>query len=417
MSKNKSSNEKPLKIFLYVNGFLPSIGGRQFVVFYLAKALQDLGHKVCVVGPGSWWKNRNYKLPIPVYRSIYFGTGKLKRKYENIKLISKIYYKIRMRALESAVKKFGCDLIHAHNTYPNGYLAVKLSKKLKIPVVITPHGEDVQIIPELKFGLRLNPIYEPLINQTIKEASKITAISKNVFNALIDANASESKIRIIPNGVDTNRFNKTVDIDVRKLLNVPKNSKLIVTIGQYHPRKGHDILIRAMRDILNYDENSKLIIIGKSDSSLVRLIEELNLEKFVILLGQIKSTSFIEEVKNNKKEKDLLAAILQNSECYVSAGIEEDSEGLSLAVLEAMASSLPVVASNISGNRDIVVTGENGLLVTPGDAYSMSQAIINILSNNVLRHEMSINAKKTASAYDWNEIAKKYLYLYREVCK
>ena len=47
----------------------------------------------------------------------------------------------------------------------------------------------------------------------------------------------------------------------------------------------------------------------------------------------------------------------------------------------------------------------------------MSQAIINILSNNVMRHEMSINAKKTASAYDWNEIAKKYLYLYREVCK
>ena len=83
--------DKPLNIILYVNSFLPNIGGKQFVVYYLAKALQDLGHKVCAVGPGAWWRYRNYNLPFPVYRSAYFGTGKLNTKFGSFKFITKIY--------------------------------------------------------------------------------------------------------------------------------------------------------------------------------------------------------------------------------------------------------------------------------------------------------------------------------------
>ena len=84
-------------------------------------------------------------------------------------------------------------------------------------------------------------------------------------------------------------------------------------------------------------------------------------------------------------------------------------------MLEAMAASLPIVASDISGNRDIVVDGENGLLVTPGNINGLAQAVGKILASTELRNHMRMHAKKTALKFDWLDIAKQYESLYKEL--
>ncbi len=415
---NKSVENKPLKIVLYVNSFLPNIGGKEFVVYYLAKALQELGHDVRIVGPSAWWKNRSYKFPFPVHRYPYFGTGRLNKKFAKFNWVTKCYEAIRLWALSINIKKFGCDIIHAHNTYPNGYVAACLYEKTNIPLIITPHGEDIQIIPELEFGLRLNPKLNTRINHSLTNAYALTAISENVYKALLDANAEKEKINMIPNGVDLERFSKHNELDVRQCLGFPENSKLVVTVGQFHPRKGHDILIRAIHSILEHVPSVRLAVIGNSDSSLEKLVDELDLRGVVKLTGPIKSPSLTnadQQSSKDAKQEDLLAAILQNSECYVSAGIGEDSEGLSLAVLEAMAASIPIVASDISGNRDVVIDGENGFLVAPGNVEELGQAILKFLVNKPMQKEMGMKAKNTAEKFGWLEIAKQYESLYRKV--
>jgi glycosyltransferase involved in cell wall biosynthesis len=408
---------KKLNIVLYVNSFLPNIGGKQFVVYYLAGELHKLGHKVRVVGPSGVIKNKHCKFSFQVHRLTYLKTGKLDWKYSGLTWIYKFREIIRFWALKINVYRFGGDIIHAHLTYPNGYLAVRLSHITNIPVVITPHGEDIRAIPELGYGFLLNPELKKRIEHSLKGASALTAISKSIMIDLLKANANKDKIRMIPNGVDIERFSAKEDIDIKDRMGIPKNSKLITTIGQYHPRKGHDILIKSMSLIVKLEKRARLLLIGKSDESLQQLTRKLDLDGYVIFAGEIQSPTLKFTNQNTSiqdDQGDLLASILQNSELYVSAGIEESSEGMSLALLEAMAASLPVVASKISGNKDIVIEGKNGLLVTPGCIEETAQAILKILLDDEMRKKMSANAISTATEYDWIKIAKQYESLYRE---
>jgi glycosyltransferase involved in cell wall biosynthesis len=341
----------------------------------------------------------------------------LNKKFGNKKWATYLYERVRFLALQRDVKKFGCDVMHAHTTYPNGYLAAKLSDKTNIPLIITPHGHDIHTIPELDFGQRLNPKLNARICYAVGRAFALTAISENIREALIDADADNKKITMIPNGVDLERFSKKIDSDVKSQLDFPPDAKIIVTVGQFHPRKGHDVLIRAMTDILKQEPLARLVIIGKSDPSLTQLLDELNLNEIVNLTGPIKAPSLTQVDQDSNKQSgqiDYLAAILQNSECYVSSGVSEGSEGLSLAVLDAMASSLPVVASDISGNRDIISEGENGYLIVPGSYEKLAQAILKLLSDDKMRQKMGDQARVVATAYAWSEIAKQYESLYRE---
>ena len=408
---------KKLNIVLYVNSFLPKIGGKQLVVYYLANELHKLGHKVRVVGPSGVIKNKKYKFPFQVHRHTFFKTGQLDLSFSKLTRSNKFREMIQFWILRVNVYRFGCDVLHAHTTYPNGYLAVKLSDKTNIPVVITPHGEDIRAIPELGYGLMLEPELKERIKYSLMHAYALTAISENILVDLLNAKAKKEKIRMISNGVDTKRFSTKEFLDVKGRMGIPEGSKLITTIGQYHPRKGHDVLIKAMHIIVKVEQQAKLLLIGKSNESLKQLTRELDLGDCVFFTGEIKHpilkfTNQDSSIQLN--QGDLLASILQDSELYVSAGIDENSEGFSLALLEAMAASLPIVASKISGNKDVVIEGVNGLLVSPGDVEETAQAVLKILSNKKMREKMSTNAKNTASEFEWSKVAKQYESLYRE---
>lgn len=94
-----------MKVVLYVNSFLPTLGGKQFVVHHLAKSLRELGHRPRVLGPSGMWKHRNLCMPYPVHRWPKLR-GSLRERTWSAQL-----------ALDTAI--WGCDVIHAHMTYPN----------------------------------------------------------------------------------------------------------------------------------------------------------------------------------------------------------------------------------------------------------------------------------------------------------
>lgn len=392
-----------MNILLYANSFLPSIGGREIVIHYLARALMTLGHQVRVVGPAGWWSQRKVRFEYPVHR------------WPTLRGLFKEQVWFTQLLLDTTI--WGCDVIHAHSTYPSGYAAARLKATRNFPLVVTPHGEDIHVIPELGFGLRLNPLLRSKIYHALQSAEVLTAISSSVEASLWDAGAPQDKIRRIPNGVDIERFQRSVEQDVRRWLNLEKDSRLILTVGNYRPIKGHEVLIRSMPLILATEPRARLIIVGRNPEALRPLIRKLGLDDKVKLTGPISFPAIVPEAGPSQSvpdKTDLLAAIYRSSEVYVSAGVDEGAEGFSLAILEAMAAGLPVVATNISGNRDMIRNDKSGYLVSPADPHELAGAIVRLLGEFQTRIHMGAKAKELARAHGWKQIAKKYLAVYQE---
>jgi phosphatidylinositol alpha-1,6-mannosyltransferase len=195
-------------------------------------------------------------------------------------------------------------------------------------------------------------------------------------------------------------------------------ARLIVTIGRYNPRKGQEFLIRAMPEILAMEPRARLVIGGDKTEVLSSLIGELGLAGKVALTGGISPSMSIlnraEIPAGTGAEPDYLAELLCSSELYVSAGTDDNSEGLSLAVLESMAAGLPVVATNISGNKDVVIHGENGYLVKPSDSHALAEAIASVLTQADVQLPMRDAARRVAMQYEWINVARRYVDAYQE---
>lgn len=387
-------SERKLNVVLYTGSFLPKIGGREMVVFHLAQAFRRLGNRVRVLGPSGWWKSRKHQFEFPVHR---WPT-----------LRGWFPEQVAYAQLRMDVSIWGADVIHAHNTYPTGYVGTRFTKGRQIPLVITPHGRDIHVIPEIDHGLRLDPVIGRKIEHAVREANLVTAISGSVKDSLIDAGASEEQIRHIPNGIDFERFRQADGPDVYKQLKLPPDARLVLTVGSYERRRGHENLIKAMPAIKAAEPRARLVIVGRSTHKLQPLIDELGMADDVVTTGEIGFPA------NGASHNDLLAAIYRASSVYLSGGMAEGAEGLSLAVLDAMAAELPVVATNISGNRDIIVDGQNGLLVEPGDVESIAERSIRLLQDENLRKRLGQAGNDTVRKYSWDEIANQYLDLYRE---
>jgi glycosyltransferase involved in cell wall biosynthesis len=389
---------KQLKILLYVDSFLPNIGGKEIVVYNIAKEYRSLGHNVRIVGPAGLYSNRKYNLEFPIHRCPNF-----KMPFQDY--ISLIY-------LLFDIIFFGCDILHAHNTNPNGYIAAMSKKIINFPLIITPHGSDIHTIPGIKYGQMLDNRKRKRIAYALMKSDIFTAISNSVRDSLVAAGASIGKVRMVPNGVNIERFSRFKQGKLKLLNGLSKDEKILLTVGNYRECKGFENIIKAMPAILKVIPDAKCIIVGRNNEVLKPLIKDLGLEKKVIIKGPVKYTSI--PVRKNDSGQDELASIFALSTIYISAGIDEGAEGMSLALLEAMASNLPIIATSISGNRDIIEDGINGILVKPSCIEDLSKETIRLLKNKSKRDRMTSAQKDMVEQYGWNSVAKKYIEVYEE---
>jgi glycosyltransferase involved in cell wall biosynthesis len=391
-----------MNIVLYTVSCLPTIGGMEMVVHHLADSLLDLGHKVRVVTGGGCWSQGGVHYNYPVHR------------WPTLKGLFPEQERLMQLFLDTGI--WGCDVIHAHDTYLTGYAGIRLKRHRNIPLVVTPHGEDIHVIPEIGFGVRLDPRLEPKVTRTLEEADILTAISAAVETSLLDAGAGREKIRRIPNGVDVKRFQQSASTDVHKRFRIPEGSRPILTVGNYYPRKGFEVLVRSMPTILAREPRAHLVIVGGNTEIMRPLIGELGLYESVTLTGSISWSigSNGKRAQGVQVEPDHLADLYRASEVYVSAGMSDGAEGLSLALLDAMATELPIVATDISGNRDIIQQGKSGFLVPPSDPQRLAEAVIQLLGDSDLKSSMGAKAAEIVSKYEWTQVARQYVAVYEE---
>lgn len=295
---------------------------------------------------------------------------------------------IALFGVHRIVKNVRPDIVHAHNLYFQLTMVAPFIRSLThVPLVTTLH------LPKMTYNRflldSLIDIYQDVVGDLIiRSSDRLIAVSQFVMNhAIADLNVPPSKIALIPNGVDTVSYS----------LGDQKPSNPVVTyIGRLIGNKGPQYLVEAGLDILKNHPDTDIYIIGDGPlkERLVQRVASLKLEDRIHILGSI---------------PDILP-ILRMTTVFVRPSL---TEGMSLAVLEAMTYGLPVVASNVGGNAEVVENGVNGYLVPPADAKALAEVVGSLLDNRELASAMGENARKTVQKlYDWERIAEQTLELY-----
>ncbi len=393
MKKNKEQRSN-LKVCQICHSFLPVIGGAEIAVHNIAKNLTQLGVNVSVL-TSRGYKQNSIHSNYPIH--YYYRTPK--GSFQGIVLLA------RLLILQ---KKYRFDLIHVHKAQ-RAFYVLKIKNLLKVPIIITTHGGDIQLYPEINYGDRLNPKWKDKIEYAIKNADIVTAIGKSTRNHYSTLGVAENRIVDIPNGVDTDRFNSPTN-NLKNILGIPENHLLLLSVGRYHIKKGYEYLLKSLPTVSRSFTNFKLLIVGRNLNVLKPLIKNLGIESFVILSDEQSFNSHSDFSLNfDQLPNDFLLSAYKSSDIYISSSL---IEGFALTLVEAMAASLPVIATNVEGNEDAVVHDKNGILIPPKDHLKMAQAIIELIKNPDLRKRYGKKSNYFSTAYDWRLITGKYLTTY-----
>ena len=233
------------------------------------------------------------------------------------------------------------DLLDAQYIYPDGYAGVLIAKKLGIPVVLSALGTDVNVFPKFK---RI----APKIRWALSEADGILAVSDSLKAATAVAGAAPEKIRVIGNGVDTQRFRPLDRAEARRALRIEGHGPFVISVGTLDPNKGHQLLIAAVAELTGRYPAMKAYIAGEGpyQSALTAQIREKKIADRVLLIGK----------RPHAELNTWFNAA--NVSCLLS-----EREGWPNVLLESLAAGTPVIATRAGGIAEVISSPALGTLV------------------------------------------------------
>ncbi|MBS7643893.1 glycosyltransferase family 4 protein [Candidatus Bathyarchaeota archaeon] len=315
-----------MKVALCTDFFFPRIGGVLSHVIGLASQLERSGHEVVIIT-----KQTNNLKECDGFRNVKTVPSKYVKPlipFPTI-LVPPNPYEI-----QEIIKREGFDIVHAHHAFtPTSLLSIAAAKRLGIPAVLTNHTTFLASSE----GYLWEPtsyILFPL-RRYIRKADRIIAVSKTAAD-FIGHFADKQRIVIIPNAVDTLRFNPAIcNVKTRSRFPTLEGEPTILYVGRLVHRKGIHVLIKAMPQVIEVFPKASLIIVGKGYMQyFLRLLSKtLNLDEHIKFLNCIPD--------------DDLPDLYKISDVFVLPSLYCESFGISL--LEAMACRKPVAASKVGG--------------------------------------------------------------------
>ena len=299
-------------------------------------------------------------------------------------------------------RKQKIEVIHAHWAIPSGFPAVLVSKLLRIPCFITMHGGDVYYNPKEGYDYPGKFYIRPFLKYTLRNATKLTAITEDCKRHAINAGAFEKDIIVITNGADLERFSPAQK-DKRLAMKFGLSDNAIFSCRQLIPRKGMRFLVGAMPEILNKFPDAKLVIAGDGVErpKLERMIKDLKLNSKVFLVGWVKNED--------------LPKYYNSCDVAVMPSLEE---GFGIPAAEAMGCGKPVVSTDAGGLVEVVEDGVTGYIVRKGSSGELARGIIKVLSDKNKAKEMGKSGRKRAlKLFSWDKTAKEFIKLYKQHIK
>lgn len=287
------------------------------------------------------------------------------------------------------------NIIHTHNEsqWLYGGIAAKLCQ---LPIVHTEHTAPDYHEKRWKMIERFLAMMTP----------QITTVSKGVAYFMTEHERIPSrKIKVIYNGVEVEKY--TVSIDVKKQkkeLNIRENELIVGNVSRLVPIKDHITLLYAFKDVSRRIPMAKLLIAGDGPlrDELLALRGKLGLHEKVNFLGFQRN----------------IPALLKVFDVFAFSSIPSIKEGLSISVLEAMASGLPVVSTGVDGTAEAVINGKTGFVVPPKDATRMAEAICKLLLDREEAKSMGERGEERVKRYfNFEKMIKEYENIYDAIAK
>ena len=302
------------------------------------------------------------------------------------------YYNLR-RMVQSLHAQFPFEIIHSHVALPDGHAGVLLAKELGLPTLTFIHGNDFHAT------LRRGKKYRAALCRVIAKSDRVVTVSDKLKGIGVSLFGDSSPFVTIPNGVDLQRVYQG-----RSSLKEEYEGKVILlAVGNLKEPKGIDLIIKALARLAKGHPQLQLLIIGQGPegNALRSLADQLNLANQVAFLGQLTHAQVME--------------YMSVADVFVLPSWEE---GFGVVYIEAMAHGVPVIACQGQGIADVIVDGENGILVEPQSVESLVAALEKLLSNRNWAQKLGVRGQEYVSTHlTWEENAIKVLELSRELVK
>jgi teichuronic acid biosynthesis glycosyltransferase TuaC len=309
--------------------------------------------------------------------------------YIPVHWLSKILIDNRLQAVERTIEKHHLhfDLIHAHFTWPSGYIGVRLKEKTGKPVIVTIHEDCDWFTQEV--GME-----HPLMNAAWTGASALIRVNNKDIPLLKTYNEN---VYGIPNGFSP-AFHPLDTSEARKQLGLPQDAKILFTLGYLTKRKGFNYLIDVVGQICGQRDDVLCFIggTGAERGNLQGQINDLQLGEKVTLLGSVPG--------------DQLTLWMNSCDLFVLPSL---NEGNPTVMFEAMGCGKPFVGTNVGGVPEIIISDAYGLLVKPADPKDLEEKILMALDRGWDR-EMIL---RYAAQFTWENIVKDITGVYEQILR
>lgn len=359
--------------------FYPHTGGIPEHMLHLWQCLRKMGHDAMVLA-SSFGNNSPY-----VDKSIVrMGRGVLIPKNKSFSVLNLGFITIPWK-LRRFLSKENFDIIHIHGPLSPvlPYYVLKYSHSNNFVTFHAAHEDSLGYL-----------LWEPVLEQYFRKISGLIAVSEVARDSI--SKYFPGNYRLIPNGIDTNRFRP----DVEHIPYLDKFSPRILFVGRFDPRKGLKYLLQACPMILKEFPEAKFVVVGSGVlEHYYRSYVEGYLEEHIIFAGHVSP----EDLPKYYASCDLF--------CSPATG----QESFGIVLLEAMASGKPIIASDIPGYKTVMQDGKQGLFFKTRDPGALAEKAIQILGDKKMMKQMGKNGRDRALKYDWQIITKQVVDYYNEV--
>ena len=286
------------------------------------------------------------------------------------------------------LREFRPDITIAFFGVPSGPIAWTLRLVSGIPYIVSMRGGDVPGFRPYDFKT-YHKLSAPVLRLVWKNARALVANSKGLKELALTF-SPKSDVKIIPNGVDLREYAPAE----RQWTPVH-----ILSVGRLVYQKGLDLGMRALASLRNLDWTWTIAGDGDVRPALEALAAELGIAERIRFTGW--------------QDKTEIRACYEKANLFI---FPSRHEGMPNAVLEAMASGLPVIATEIAGSEELVVHNETGLLVPADDVDALTTAIQTLITDETMRKQMGkASRQKVAAEYSWASVAAQYIQLAEEI--
>jgi glycosyltransferase involved in cell wall biosynthesis len=382
-----------MDIFMPIAQFDLGHGGAEIQALRLARQFVSRGHRVELLTsrPRGFPKTASIE-GVSVRRFFTFGNARGLWRLAPYSLTWSIFRYLRRQATRVHV-------VHAQQAFHPAFAAIMARRRGGGPVLVHPATAGVfGDLTQMREGRATLPAFSShLLKRIITDADAFVAVSPAIEVELLDAGVEPARIARLPHGVDLPSLSIESRLTARQSLALGPDQRVVVYVGRAGIQKGADILVQAWKRVATGRSNVRLFLLGEGlRGMLVAPGEEWPLPS-IVAPGRVLNV-----------ESYLLSA-----DIFV---LPSRGEGLSSAILEAMAHNLPCIVSDLPANRALVENGVTGLLVPAGDAEGLARVLAAALDDVPSLRAMATAARhKVEASFGIEQVAQQYLELYRRL--